>query len=206
MTAPCLEPAPPPAVASQGASRGAAAPAGPGWLRRQRWWLLAVALLAPAAALAALGLGWWEYLSDEGGPAIRAEAGEEVEYAGATWRLLQWRVLDRDEAEAERVGLPEGAQVVAALIEVAPGPDAPEYCRATLVDPAADRRWRAGWDTVDVPGGRDAASSCDGEAVAPYRLLYTWVVPDDVGASGELELVVADEAPLRIRFLPAVGP
>ncbi len=173
-----------------------------GWLRRQRGWLIALAALVPAVVLAALWPSWFDYQLSRTGLPFSVEAGGSAQYAGATWRIDQWRVLDARDAAQQGSDLPEGAELVAVLIEVAPGAEAPQLCNVELVDVAGDRRWGPGYDRVDLPGGADAESVCVEGASEPYLLRYTWVVPAGVADSAVIEVTVFAASPVRMRLEP----
>lgn len=173
------------------------------WLTLNRWWLIALAVIVPGAIVAALWPSWFEYQSSVHPPEVRAEAGETVEYAGTQWRLEAWRIVLATSAEGADLELPPGTQLVAALVSIEPGAEAPS-CRVDLVDAEGDRRWRStsfGSD-VEFAGASDASSYCDPDQEGPYQAVFSWVTPVDLGSSGSAELAVLDVSPQVLRLDP----
>ena len=172
------------------------------WALRNRWWLLALAVLVPATIVAALWPRWFEYQDRVAGPTRPVAIGDSVEYGGATFTLEQWSVVLSTSPEGEELDLPVGTQRVSTVVSVEPGEASPG-CLAELVDPDGNRRWRDDFEPLpDLPGISDALANCDEEATGPYLVVFSFTVPDDLGGLGELELAVPDALPLRLRFLP----
>lgn len=172
------------------------------WGLRNRWWLLALVVLVPATIVAALWPQWFEY-RDRVAPATRPVAvGDPAEYGGATFTLEQWSIVHATSAAGSDADLPPGTQRVSAVVRVEPGEASPS-CSAELVAAEGDRRWAGDYGAKpDLPGLTDALAFCDAQQSSPYLVVFSFIVPDDVGGSGELELAVVEAAPLRLRFQP----
>jgi hypothetical protein len=172
------------------------------WMRENRWWLVALAVLVPASIVAALWPLWFDYQERINGPVQRAEQGELVEYAGSQWRLDEWKYVLSTSAEGDDLELPVGTQLVAVLVTIEPGDPAPS-CTAVLVDDTNDRWWRESVGSApDFASASDPSNSCDTDATGLYQVVFTWIVPAEVGRSGAVELSVFDAAPLVLRFEP----
>ena len=172
------------------------------WMRENRWWLVALAVLVPASIVAALWPQWFDYQLRINPPVQRAEQGELVEYAGSQWRLDEWKYVLATSAEGDDLELPSGTQLVAALVTIEPGADAPS-CTAVLIDDERDRWWRTSiGSTPEFASAPDASNYCDPDMTGPYQAVFTWIVPAEVGRDGVVEVSVFEAGSLSLRFEP----
>jgi len=172
------------------------------WARSNRWYLIALAILVPAAILVALHAGYWEYLEGRDGRPVAVTRDEPVAYSGATWTLTEWSAVDARSAEGTEAGLLPGTSLLAATLDVEPG-DAGLGCTVELTDAAGERIWQdAPYDLADYERDDDTIDYCDSSAEEPYRLQVHFVVPDDAVEGARLRLWSSDALPALLLFEP----
>lgn len=203
-----MEPEAAPGVAPEAAPAGEL-PAEPGWWRRNALALgLAVVLL-----VATVGITSWKEWSDYFGTRpvqpISVDVGDEVEYAGATWQLVNVLAGNSDEVAQ----IPEGTTMLLARVQVTPDPDSDTApgCMVRLSGrggTAGDREWSsAAYRSIGYQTSDGFESYCLPDAVAPYQLEVPFIIPtgsaDETGALS-LVIEVADQLPQYLRLaLPA---
>jgi hypothetical protein len=146
----------------------------PQWLRRNRWFLLALVLLVPAAFVVSLIPRYFPYLETQP-VAIDVPLGEVVRYSGADVQLTDLEVLDGTAWNA-----PAGADVVVATfsIDVVDPPEVAN-CAITVVAPidGVEREWNEASDVGDYDVPDYFETYCDLSEVGRYHLQVTFVVP-----------------------------
>ncbi len=159
------------------------------WLRRNRWYVVALAVLLPVALVVALDAGWFRYLENrDGRPVAIVPAGETVDYSGAAWSLLESYSVDASTDRGQSVGLREGTTLISATIGVRPGAEPPS-CTVELVDAAGVRTWDEADSTdADVSAAEGTETYCSTDATEPYRVQVFFVVPDDAARDARLRL------------------
>ncbi|MDH6180621.1 hypothetical protein M2152_000803 [Microbacteriaceae bacterium SG_E_30_P1] len=170
------------------------------WLQRERWYLVALVVVAPLAVLVALSAGWFSYVEREEGRVVRVEREADVQYAGATWSVTGAGVLSSSDEAAEGLGLVDGTSLVFVELRVEPGSAAPD-CTLRLIDASDTRHWNpASYADVDLEADEDAETYCSPDAVAPYTLQSWFVVPDDAVDDARLQLSARDSLPELLDF------
>jgi hypothetical protein len=160
------------------------------WLRHNRWYLIAVAVLLPVAIVVALSSGYFAYLESRDGRQTIVVGNTTVEYSGAQWSLLEWHSFSSDSDAGLAAELLPGTSLVTATIGVRPG-DVPPGCLVELADASDTRRWdQASFldTTFEIVDG--AEGYCSTTAEGPYKLQVFFVVPDD--ALGDMRLRLWD--------------
>lgn len=145
------------------------------WLRRNRWFLVALAVLIPAAIVVSFIPRWFPYQQSQPQPEA-VELGETVRYSGADIQLTALEVLDGAEVNAAA-----GADVVVATfaIDVVDPPEV-ALCEVHIVsDEAGFERF---WDSelfadsdYRVPDRFE--QTCSLSEVGSYDLQMTFLVP-----------------------------
>lgn len=146
------------------------------WLRNNRWYLVALAVLIPAAFVVSLVPRFFPYLESQPRPEEVA-LGEVVRYAGSDIELTELETLDGEDWNA-----PQGADVVVATfaIDVVDPPESTS-CDITLVSSAEtgyEREWTADSfsdSDYDIPDRFETL--CNLNEVGRYDLQLTFVVP-----------------------------
>ncbi len=170
------------------------------WLKANRWYLIAVAVLLPAAFLVALSSDWWDYVEEQEGHAIPVQGSAPVDYAGAQFSLLEWHAFDSTTQAGQAANLLPGTSLVTATVGVRPDSSAP-FCSVELTDASGQRSWpEAGYSDADFDIAGGTESYCSTEATEPYRVQVYFVVPDDATDAPVLRLAVRDEYPAFLAF------
>jgi hypothetical protein len=145
-----------------------------GWLRRNRWFLVALAVLIPASFVVSLIPRFFPYL--EAQPvAIDVPLGEVVRYSGADVQLTDLEVLDGDAFNA-----PAGADIVVATfsIDVIEPPET-TVCDLSVVATidGVEREWNEaiGQSDYEVPDYLE--EYCDLSEKRRYHLQMLFYVP-----------------------------
>lgn len=145
------------------------------WLRQNRWHLLALLALVPAAVVVSLVPRWFPYQQTQPQPEAVA-LGETVRYSGADIQLTDLELLDGAEIDA-----PAGADVVVATfaIDVV---DPPEFALCELRVVSDESGFEQFWDSESysdsdyrVPDRFETI--CSLSERGPYDLQLTFLVP-----------------------------
>lgn len=170
-----------------------------GWLRRNRWFLVALAVLIPVAFVVSLTPRFFPYLERQ--PQVDAVAlGEVVRYAGADIELTALETLDGDEWNA-----PQGADIVVATfaIDVVEPPES-STCEITLVAAATtgyEREWTADSFTdsdYDIPDRFETL--CILHEPGTYDLQLTFLVPRGEVADAAVQFSASAALPRVLRL------
>ncbi|WP_395638806.1 hypothetical protein [Pseudolysinimonas sp.] len=145
------------------------------WLTRNRWYLVALAVLLPVAFVVSLIPRWFPYQGQQPQPESVA-LGETVRYSGADIELTALELLDGD-----RWAAPAGSDVVVATlsIDVVEPPEAAR-CEVHVVssDAGFERRWDAElYSDSDYVVPDRFESLCTLTEPGSYDLQLTFLVP-----------------------------
>lgn len=164
-----------------------------------RRYLIALAVLVPAAILAAMSSDWFRYQEFLRGEPIAAVAATPVEYAGGEFTLLEWHSFDSSTQAGQAASLLEGTELVTATFAVVPPSDG-FFCETSLV--AADgREWReASFSDADFEIASDAEGYCLSDSVDPFTLQVYYVTPKGAVDGATLRISVSSEAPAFLAF------
>jgi hypothetical protein len=191
------------------------------WLRRNRWGLVALAVIVPGALAAAASVSWFGYYAEkaptwtvvppgEAGTFVperpQPEGGSAAPAPPASLTLTDYTIVPWDSEVGRDIGLLEGTEAVSALIDVDAGgmPDDAFRCDAQLV---ADGR--SGERTWNVSSGSDIDYYPSGELEASCGLpdggRFTWeavfVVPEGVAEDARLYITRGAFLPERVLLL-----
>lgn len=162
----------------------------------RRWgpWI-ALALLAPVAVLLSLTVRWFDYADLRSAPptAARGEAGD---FGIGTARLDELEVI-----EGDRIGAPEGTDLVVATLTIDPATAEGVYCSVVLVAPSprGERRWDADpYPPADFRVPDDLESSCSSDADAEFRMQTAFLVPRGGAADAAIEITSVGRSLLRL--------
>jgi hypothetical protein len=168
------------------------------WLRRNRWYLLALVVLIPGALAVSLVPRFFPYLADL--PQYESVArGETVRYSGADIQLTDLEVLD-----GETIAAPLGSDVVVASFTIdVVEPLESAYCELVVVssEGGVERRWdEQAYLNIDyeIPDGVE--ESCTLDEAGSYRAQFTFVVPHGEVADPAVELSSSAESPRVLRL------
>lgn len=168
-----------------------------GWWRRNTVPLIALAVLAPVTAGVIGWNEWQEYFQGRSTSAVAPETEDgTVELAGATWGPIRGQYLEN----VEGLTLPDGTEVVVAVIPVAPGEDPPSCLAPTLIEQSSGREWSEGRFDLGVSSNPDEPTICDSTATEPYELLLPYIVPKDAEGPFWVNIAPAAVAPQMVQF------
>ncbi|MGV8881317.1 MAG: hypothetical protein ACOH19_04115 [Rhodoglobus sp.] len=168
------------------------------WLRRNRWYLVAIAVLAPLAMLAAMSTDWFRYEEHVNGRPILVAEGDKVDFAGAEWSLDNSFVVPSESQEGRSADLPENTELVVASVLINPSGvgDVSPSCTVHLKDRDGRRTWDTALDSdVSVTLDDGASAYCDSTRLDSYLLQVLFLVPTGAGEGSRLIIESNDEAP-----------
>jgi len=171
------------------------------WLRSNRWYLIAIAVLGPLAMLAAMSTDWFAYEERINGRPIVVEKGDTVDYAGAAWTLDASFVVPAESQAGREAEVPAGTELVVASVKINPsgvGDESPS-CSVTLEDRDGTRTWDTALSgDVSLSIDEGASSYCDPSELNPYLLQVFFIVPDGAGDGARLIIESTDELPVLL--------
>jgi hypothetical protein len=168
------------------------------WLRQNRWYLVALLVLVPAAIVVSLVPRWFPYQQNEPQPES-VGLGQTVRYSGANISLDDLQLLDGAEINA-----PAGADVVVATlsIEVVEVPEA-ALCEVRVVsDESGFERF---WDSEsfvdsDYTVPEHFETLCTLSEPGSYDLQMTFLVPRGQVTDPAIELSSTAGLPRVLRL------
>jgi hypothetical protein len=143
------------------------------WWRANRWYVIALAVMLPAAVVVSMIPRWFPYVGRQPVPET-VPAGETVRYSGADIELLDLEVLPGDQW-----GAPTGADVVVVALDIDVVEPVTSVCRVEVVsdDAGFERRWQDSAYSSDYEVPDDAATLCSFSEPGRYELQLTFLVP-----------------------------
>jgi len=168
------------------------------WLRTNRWYFVAIAVLAPLAMLAAMSTNWFPYQERVNGRPIPVAEGDNVEYSGARWSLDNSFVVTARSEAGRSAELPENTELVVASVRIDPsgaGGKSPS-CTVQLKDRDGERTWNTAQSReVSVSIDEGASSNCDSTRLDSYLLQVLFLVPEGAGEGAHLIIETPDGLP-----------
>lgn len=159
------------------------------WITQNRWYLIACAVLVPAALVTASTVGLFPYLESVNGDRVPVRAFESAEYGSASYTMLEHHSFDWTTQAGQRAGLLEGTELVTVTLSVEPGGGEFTGCEFTLFDHDRERQWDpASAADADFEIAADARDYCLSDEVEPYRVQVFFVVPAGAARGASLEL------------------
>lgn len=168
------------------------------WLRRNRWYLVAIVVLVPLVMLAAMSADWFPYQDRVNGRPIPVADGDNVEYSGARWSLDNSFVVSSRSEAGRSAELPDNTELVVASVRIDPsgaGGKSPS-CTVQLKDRDGERTWNTAQSreaSVSIDEG--ASSACDSTRLDSYLLQVIFLVPEGAGEGTHLIIETPDELP-----------
>ncbi|MCS3843070.1 tetratricopeptide repeat protein [Microbacterium sp. AK031] len=168
-----------------------------GWWRRNTLPRIALAVLAPVTAGVIGWNEWQEYFLHRSTTQVAPETEDgTVELGGATWGPIRSQYL----GDVEGLTVPEGAEVVVAVIPVTPGAE-PISCPApTLIEQSSGREWSEGRLDLGLSSSSAEPTTCDSTVTEPYELLMPYIVPKDAEGPFWVNIAPPAESPKIVQF------
>jgi len=166
------------------------------WLRKNRWYFVAIAVLGPLAVLAAMSTDWFGYEQRVNGRPILVAEGDNVDFAGAEWSLDNSFVVSAESQAGRSADLPKNTELVVASVRINPSGvgDVSPSCTIHLKDRDGQRTWDTALG-IDVTIDEGASSFCDSTRLDSYLLQVLFLVPEGAGEGSRLIIETAEEAP-----------
>lgn len=167
-------------------------------LRRNRWYLVALVVLVPAAIVVALVPRWFPYQQDQPQPETVAR-GDTATYSGAEISLVDLEILDGEEWDAT-----VGADIVVATLSIDVfEPTESTRCDIAVVsiDDGLERSWPAAVGDVgdyDIPD--EFAGLCSFSAAGSYELQLGFEVPAGQVTAPSVEVSSSSALPRVLRL------
>jgi hypothetical protein len=184
-------------TAPEAGPTNAAATAFRAWLRANRWFLIALAVLIPAAVVVSMIARFLPYLGDQPRPEY-VELGDVVRYSGADIQLTQLEILD-----GRALNAPAGADVVVATFSI-DVIDPPEFtiCDIALVsdESGVERTWNAELFVGDYDSPDYFETSCDLTEVGRYHLQVVFAVPRGEVVDPDVQITSSEALPRVLRL------
>ncbi|AYF98881.1 hypothetical protein [Protaetiibacter intestinalis] len=176
-----------------------------GWWRSARAGLLALVLLLPAAAVAALSVDFADYWNGRPREITTVAAGETGELGGVRLRVIDTWTATADSPDGELYGVPEGAALVSVTYEVDPTGAGEEFigCTVKLLQPDSDRRWSDSAMGTDYWPGRglpDGVPVSCGPFEEPFPVESAFLIPEDAVGDVVAEVVIGSELPRALQL------
>lgn len=166
------------------------------WLRRNRWFLVALAVLIPAAFVVSLIPRFFPYLENQP-VAIDVDRGQVERYSGTDFQLTDLEVLDGDEWNA-----PAGADVVVATFSIDVIEPEPTVCTLTVVGTidGVEREWDEAIASSDYEVPDYFEEYCDLTDKRRYHLQVVFYVPRGEVPDPVVVVTSLDEFPRELRL------
>lgn len=160
------------------------------WWRRNRWALLALAVVLPTTVVLTASSEWFDYQNDIYSQAVRVSPSDTADYAGATFGLVDSVVIAGGSPKGDELELDDKLDLVVAILEVTPGPNPSSSCTLSIGARNDENPDKRSWDAnTKLPSGfpndKDFEQDCDDELTEPYRLQAAATVPHGA-ADGEV--------------------
>jgi hypothetical protein len=168
------------------------------WLASNRWFLIALVVLIPAAFFVSLVPRFLPYLDSQPRPETVA-LGEVARYSGADIQLTALEVLDGREWNARL-----GADIVVATLTIdVVDPDDSAYCDITLVsiDAGVEREWESDlYSDSDYEVADRFEQLCHFDERGSYDLQVTFLVPSNGVTEPTVQISSSAELPRVLRL------
>jgi hypothetical protein len=159
------------------------------WWRRNRWPVLALAVLLPGTVILTTSSEWFDYQNSLYSHPVTVSKGESGVYGGAKFRVDDTVIVRGDTDEGDDLELDPELDLIVAILEVTPGDDAVASCTLQISAASPEHPERRSWNAnVDLPplfpSSTDTETSCSDTEGEPYRLVVAATVPSGAADTG----------------------
>ncbi|SMQ68235.1 hypothetical protein SAMN06295943_1670 [Agreia sp. VKM Ac-1783] len=152
------------------------------WWRRNRWPVLALAVLLPGTVILTTSSEWFDYQNGLYSHAVTVPDGQSAVYGGAEFRVDDTVLVRGGTEGGDELELDPDMDLIVAVLEVTPGKDLVDSCNLTIsaTSPAhpEKRTWNANVDLPrKFPPTGDSQTTCSDSQGEPYRLVVAATVP-----------------------------
>jgi hypothetical protein len=161
----------------------------PSWWRRNRWPLLALAVLLPGTLVLTTSSEWFDYQNGLYSHAITVPEGESAVYGGTEFRVDDTAIVRGGTEGGAELELDPKLDLIVAILDVTPGDEPADSCTllisATSPEHPERRSWNANVDLPrEFPSTGDAQTTCSDTEGEPYRLVVAATVPSGAAETG----------------------
>ena len=159
------------------------------WWRRNRWPVLAVAVLLPGTVILTTSSEWFDYQNGLYSHAIVVAEGESAEYGGTDFQVTDTAIVRGGTDGGEELELDPDLDLIVAVLDVTPGDEPVDSCdlqiSATSPEHPERRRWNANVDLPrQFPSTGDSQTTCSDTEGEPYRLVVAATIPSGAAETG----------------------
>lgn len=159
------------------------------WIRQNRWYLVACAVLVPASLVTASTVGLIPYLESVNGDRVSVRPFESAEYGSSSYTMLEHHSFDWTTQAGRAAGLLEGTELVTVTLSVEHIGGDFTGCEFTLFDKDRERQWDAASTAdADFEIAADARDYCVSDETDPYRVEVFFVVPAGAAKGASLQV------------------
>jgi hypothetical protein len=161
----------------------------PSWWRRNRWPLLALAVLLPGTLIVTTSSEWFDYQNGLYSHAVTVPDGESEVYGGMEFRVDDTVLVRGDTDEGDELELDPDLDLIVAILQVTPGDEPVASCTLLIAATSPERPQRRTWNAnVDLPrqfpSTGDSQTTCADSEGEPYRLVVAATVPSGAAETG----------------------
>ncbi|SKA99302.1 hypothetical protein SAMN06295879_2758 [Agreia bicolorata] len=154
----------------------------PSWWRRNRWPVLALAVLLPGTMILTTSSEWFDYQNSLYSHAVTVPDGESAVYGGVEFRVDNTVLVRGGTEGGDELELDPGMDLIVAILEVTPGDEPVDSCNLTISATSPEHPERRTWNAnVDLPRKfpptGDSQTTCSDSEGKPYRLVVAATVP-----------------------------
>ena len=161
----------------------------PSWWRRNRWPVLALAVLLPGTLILTTSSEWFDYQNGLYSRPIEVAGGDSVVYGGVEFRVDDTVLVRGGTEGGDELELEPDLDLIVAVLEVTPGDGPVGSCNLTISATSPDHPERRTWNAnVDLPrkfpSTGDAQTTCADSEGEPYRLIVAATLPGGAAKTG----------------------
>lgn len=161
----------------------------PSWWRRNRWPVIALAVLLPGTVVLTTSSEWFDYQNGQYSHAVPVADGESGSYGGTDFRVDDTVIVRGGTEGGDELELDPALDLIVAILEVTPGDEPADSCTlqisATSPEHPERRRWNANVDLPrQFPSTGDSQTTCSDTEGEPYRLVVAATVPTGATETG----------------------
>jgi hypothetical protein len=166
----------------------------PSWWRRNRWPVLALAVLLPGTVVLTTSSEWFDYQNGRFSHAIPVAEGDSGVYDGTEFRVDHTKLVRGGSDDADKLLLDPKMDLIIAVLQVTPGEEPVDSCNLTISATSPEHPERRTWNAgVDLPRKfpyADAAQmTCADTEGEPYELVVAATLPGGAAETGAWVLI-----------------
>jgi len=159
------------------------------WWRRNRWPVLALAVLLPGTVILTTSSEWFDYQNGLYSHPIAVAQGESAVYGGTEFQVDDTAIVRGGTDGGDELELDPDLDLIVAVLDVTPGDEPTDSCTlqisATSPEHPERRTWNANVDLPrKFPSTGDSQTTCSDTEGEPYRLVVAATMPSGAAETG----------------------